>query len=106
MRGVGATWRRWSAFSIRPSSGVGSSPVSGIATDVMQTLRERYEQGFAKGELEFRQGGEDAVVVVSHPSAIGGSEWPEETATLMRFREGKVVSMQDYRTEAEALAAL
>jgi len=74
--------------------------------DVMQTLRERYEQGFAKGELEFRQGGEDAVVVVSHPSAIGGSEWPEETATLMRFREGKVVSMQDYRTEAEALAAL
>ena len=74
--------------------------------DVMRTLRERYEQGFAKGELEFREGGEDAVIVVSHPSKVGGAEWPDETATVMRFREGKIVSMQDYRTEAEALAAL
>lgn len=55
--------------------------------DVMRTLRERYEQGFAKGDLEFRDGGEGAVIVVSHPSKIGGSEWPEET-------------------EAEALAAV
>lgn len=62
-------------------------------------------QGFAKGRLEFKDGGQDAVIVVAHPSEIGGSEWPDETATIMRFRDGKVVSIRDYRTEADALKA-
>ena len=74
--------------------------------EVMQTLRERYEQGFAKGDLQFREGGEHAVIVVAHPSEIGGSEWPSEIATVMQFRNERVVLMQDYRTEAEALAAV
>jgi ketosteroid isomerase-like protein len=74
--------------------------------DVMQTLRERYEQGFAKGDLQFLEGGEHAVIVVAHPSEIGGPDWPSETATVMQFRNERVVSMQDYRTEAEALAAV
>ena len=73
--------------------------------DVMRTLRERYEQGFAKGDLEFRDGGDDAVIVVSHPREIGGPEWPEETATVMTFRDERVISMQDFRSEAEARAA-
>jgi len=73
--------------------------------DVMRTLRERYEQGFAKGKLEFKHGGEDAIIVVSHPSEIGGPDWPAETATIMRFHRGKVVAMEDYRTEADALEA-
>jgi hypothetical protein len=73
--------------------------------DVLRTLRQRYEQGFAQGALEFRDGGEDTVIVVSHPSEIGGPEWPAETATVMRFSGGKVISMQDYRTEREALDA-
>ncbi len=60
----------------------------------------------AKGELEFRDGGGDAVVVVSHPREIGGPEWPAETATVMRFRDERVISLQDYRTEAEALDAV
>ena len=45
------------------------------------------------------------VVVTALPSEIGGHEWPDETSTVIRFHEGKVVSMQDYQTEAEALAA-
>ena len=74
--------------------------------DVMRTLPERYEQGFAKGRVEFKDGGgENAVIVVSRPSEIAGPEWPEETVTIMRFRDGKVVSMRDYRTEADALKA-
>jgi hypothetical protein len=72
----------------------------------MQTLPERYEQGFAKGTLEFRGGGEHAVILVAHPSEIGGSDWPSEIATVMQFRNERVVSIQDYRTEAEALAAV
>jgi ketosteroid isomerase-like protein len=73
--------------------------------DVMRTLRERYDQGFARGDVEFRDVGENAVIVVSHPSEIGGPEWPAETATVMKFRSDRVVSMQDYKTEADARAA-
>jgi hypothetical protein len=74
--------------------------------EVMETLHERYEQGFAKGDLRFREGGQDAVIVVADPSEIGGSDWPSEVATVMQFQSECVVSMQDYRTEAEALAAV
>jgi ketosteroid isomerase-like protein len=73
--------------------------------DVMRTLRARHEQGFAKCDVEFRDGGEDAIIVVTHPSEIAGPEWPAETATLMRFRDGRVVSMRDYKTELEAQKA-
>ena len=38
--------------------------------DVMRTLRERYQQGFAAGDLEFVDGGEDSVIVVAHPAAV------------------------------------
>ena len=73
--------------------------------EVMQTLRERYEAGFARGRLDLHDVGPDVVVATTHPSEIGGPEWPDETSTVIRFRDGKVVSTQDYRTEAEALAA-
>jgi hypothetical protein len=64
--------------------------------DVMQTLRERYEQGFARGSLDFvGTGRPESVAVVSHPQEIGGSEWPEETATVMRFDGDRVVEMQE-----------
>jgi hypothetical protein len=56
--------------------------------------------------LLFRDGGERAVIVVAHPSDVGGSDWPSEIATVLRFRNERVVSMQDYPTEAEALAAV
>jgi ketosteroid isomerase-like protein len=72
--------------------------------DVMQTLRQRHAAGFAAGRLNFHDAGSDVVVVTAYPNEIGGPEWPAETSTVIRFREGKVVSMQDYRTEAEALA--
>jgi ketosteroid isomerase-like protein len=73
--------------------------------EVLRTLRERHVAGFAEGRLTFHDAGPDAVVVTAHPSEVGGREWPDETSTVIRFREGRVVSMQDYRTEAEALAA-
>jgi ketosteroid isomerase-like protein len=63
-------------------------------------------KGFAKGDLQFLEGGEHAVIVVAHPSEIGGPDWPSETATVMQFRNERVVSMQDCRTEAEAIAAV
>jgi|SRR5947208_4033582 len=73
--------------------------------DVLRTLRERYQQGFARADVELVDAGPDAVVLVSHPSEIGGDEWPDETATLVRFRADSVVAMQDFKTRDEALAA-
>ena len=67
--------------------------------DVMRVLHERYEQGLAKGRLEFHDGGQDALIVVAHPSEIGGAEWPPEVATVMRFRDGKVVSVEQAAME-------
>jgi hypothetical protein len=67
---------------------------------------DRHAQGAAAGALESRDGGENAIIVVSHPSEIGGLEWPVETAAIMRFRDSKVVSMQDHPTEQDAFAAL
>lgn len=74
--------------------------------DVVRTLRERYDQGFGRSELEFVEGGEDSVIVVAHPAAVGGEGWPEEAAMVIRFNQGKVTNMQDYRTREEALEAV
>jgi len=46
------------------------------------------------------------VIVVAHPATVGGEGWPEETATVLTFRHGKVTDMQDYRTKADALATV
>src|SRR5918912_1328784 len=63
--------------------------------DIVRTLRERYEQGFAEGRMELVEAGPGTVIAVSWPREIGGEEWPEETATVISFRQGRVVSMQD-----------
>ena len=73
--------------------------------DVMRVLRDRHAAGFATGRLNIHAAGANVVVVTSHPSEIGGPEWPDNVSTVIRFNEGRVVSMRDYRTEAEALAA-
>jgi hypothetical protein len=72
----------------------------------MQVVRERYDQGFALGEVEFIDAAPDLVIVVAHPREVGGDEWPEETATVLTFRDGKVVDVQDHHTREEALKAV
>jgi len=52
--------------------------------------------------VESRDGREDDIIAGTHPREIGGPEWPAETATIMPFRDGRVVSMRDYQTEIEA----
>jgi len=74
------------------------------------TSCRRFASGTSKASpranLQFLEAGEHAVIVVAHPSEIGGPDWPSETATVMQFRNERVVSMQDYQTEAEAIAAV
>jgi hypothetical protein len=45
------------------------------------------------------------VIAVSWPSEVGGDEWPEEAVTVILFRRAKIVSMRDYLSREEALAA-
>src|SRR5919199_4516434 len=74
--------------------------------DVLRTLRYRYEHGFGRAETEFVDGGPGTVIVVSHPSDIGGAEWPDEMATVIAFEGEKIATMQDYPTREDALAAV
>ena len=79
------------------------------AGDVNSNPAEIAREGLAawrEGDFETVEESLDRNVVVAHPSEIGGSDRPSEIATVMQFRNERVVSMQDYRTEAEALAAV
>ena len=74
--------------------------------EVVGTLRERYEQGFGRARMELVDGGPGKVIAVSWPREIGGDEWPDEAATVISFRDERIVSMQDYASRDEALAAV
>jgi ketosteroid isomerase-like protein len=74
--------------------------------DVMRTLRERYDEGFARAPIELVDVGDDVVIAVVRPRETGGGEWPAEVATVITFSDGKVVSMQDHRTPEEAVASV
>src|SRR5947209_4721072 len=71
--------------------------------DVMRLLRERHAQGFARGRMELIEAGENRLIMVTYPAEVGGPDWPEETATVITFRGGKAVHMQQHPTLEEAL---
>jgi ketosteroid isomerase-like protein len=73
--------------------------------DIVHVLRERFEQGFARADVEVIDARGDSAVMVSYPSRIGGDEWPDLIATVFSFEANKIVAMRDYRTREEALAA-
>ena len=72
--------------------------------DILHILRQRHEEGFPGGRRKLVDGGPGAVILVTHPAEVAGEEWPEEVATVVRFRRDKVVSMQDFASLAEARA--
>ncbi len=82
--------------------------------EAMTVIRERFGRR-AIGELvEVIDVDEERIVVVmrrnpeserSHADE-GVPEGDDESANLVTIRDGKVVSMQDYRTKADALAAV
>jgi hypothetical protein len=92
----GATWR---AFE---PGGVGLRKPGRDTPKAARASRA----GFRAWRAGVLDGGPDAVIVVSHPRVIGGEDWPEETATVISFRDAKIVAMQDYPTRDEAVAAV
>lgn len=74
--------------------------------EVMEIVRERFHQGFTRSDLEFIDTAGEEVIVVSHPRAVGGPDWPEEIATVITFRDGLVTEMQDHPSKEHALRAV
>ena len=74
--------------------------------EVMEIVRERFQQGFTRGDLEFIDTAGEKVIVVSHPANVGGPDWPEEIATVITFREGTVIEMQDHPNRDDALRSV
>jgi len=82
--------------------------------EAMAVIRERMGQR-AIGELtEVTEVADGQVVVVTRmrpesgltPEDLGRSPGQVESATLVTFRDGKVVAMHAYRTKADALKAV
>jgi hypothetical protein len=47
--------------------------------------------------------GEEVLVSVSH--TVDRPGWPDEPATVIRFRDGKAIEMRQFKSREEALAA-
>ena len=73
--------------------------------EVLALLRERAEEGAMRAEVELVDAGEDALVVARRATVQDGPEAGFRPATLITFRDGRVVSMRQFRHREEALAA-
>ena len=71
---------------------------------VLALLRDRAERGAGKTWVDLIEAG-DGLVVARRGMVTEGPEAGTRPATLVTFREGKVVSLRQFRSRSEALAA-
>lgn len=71
--------------------------------DVLRLLAQRRREGVNRATVELLDAGENVLVSVSHTA--NGPDWPDEPATVIRFRDGKAVEMRQFRSREDALAA-
>ena len=74
--------------------------------EVLRQLRTRHEEGAPRGEVELIDAGDDTLISVSRRNPDRDPDWPEESATVITFRGGRAVLMQQYRSRAAALSAV
>jgi len=74
--------------------------------EVLRLLRARKEDRVPRGEVELIDAGEDTLISVSKRSPDRDPGWPAESATVISFRDGRAVRMQQYRSRAAALSAI
>jgi ketosteroid isomerase-like protein len=72
---------------------------------VLSMLRERAAEGAGAFEIELIDAGEDAIVSTRAETVPDGPAAGLRPATLITFREGKVIAMRQFRDREEALAA-
>ncbi len=73
---------------------------------VLALLRERTRRGSGRAEIELIEVGDDALVVSRKRTMRSGPEAGMRPATVVIFRDGKVVSMRQFRSREEALTAI
>ena len=66
-------------------------------------IRSRKSTGFDRRMSLCPPRGEDVLVSVSH--TVDRPDWPDEPATVIRFREGKAIEMRQFRSREKALTA-
>jgi len=71
--------------------------------DVLRVLAQRRREGVNRAEVELIDAGEDVLVSVSH--TVDRPDWPDEPATVIRFRDGKAIEMRQFKSREEALTA-
>ena len=71
--------------------------------DVLRLLAQRRSEGVNRAEVELIDAGEDVLVSVSH--TVDRPDWPDEPATVIRFRDGKAIEMRQFKSREEALTA-
>src|SRR5205814_10722955 len=71
--------------------------------DVLRLLAQRRREGVNRAEVELIDAGEDVLVSVSH--TVDRPDWPDEPATVIRFRDGKAIEMRQFKSREEALTA-
>ena len=74
--------------------------------EVLRLLRTRQEEGAPRGEVELIDAGDDTLISVTRRSPDRDPDWPAEAATVITFRDGRAVRMQQYRSRAAALSAV
>ena len=71
--------------------------------DVLRLLAQRRGEGVNRAEVELIDAGADVLVSVSH--TVDRPDWPDEPATVIRFRDGKAIEMRQFKSREEALTA-
>ena len=70
---------------------------------MLRVLAQRRTEGANRAEVELIDAGEDVLVSVSH--TVDRPDWPDEPATVIRFRDGKAIEMRQFKSREEALTA-
>ena len=73
---------------------------------VLSCLRERVASGDNGGEIDLAEAGEDRLVASRRGLLADGPAAGLSPATLIALGDGKVASMQQFRSRDDALAAL
>jgi ketosteroid isomerase-like protein len=73
---------------------------------VLALLRDRAEHGAGKAEVELTEAGDNVLVVSRKQTVHDGPQAGTRPATVVSFRDGKVISMRQFRSREEALAAV
>lgn len=72
---------------------------------VLALLRERVSEGAGTVEIELIDAGDQSIVATRTATVPDGPAAGLRPATLISFREGKVIAMRQFRDRSEALGA-